>query len=497
LTLRPNALWACLLLASTSFAQSTHTIRPGDQIGKLAEKYRVTSRSILQANPGLSAERLKLGAKIRIPKRTASNALPGTSAPTAAAPARSSSTTTGRTLSVRSGDHIDKLAERAGVPNAALRAANPGVQWDKLRIGQQIRIPSSRQVASARPATTTVRTASTTSRSVTVRQGDNDWVIARRVGVTPSQLRAANPNVRWDRLQIGQKLNLPGGARVATAQIASIRTARAMVIKDDATIRRGAKTTAPAITTVDRGTEAVVLDRMGDWYKLRFPRGTVGWMRGDMLKGISARQVASTRTRTRSSQTVAQRTRTSSSSKTRTVASREPSPSSGYALIDKAKSHMGVRYRWGGTSRSGFDCSGFTTSVFRSQGIRLPRTSREQARVGTAVSKSNLKQGDLVFFKTNRGTRINHVGIYIGGGRFIHASSGGGRVKTDSINEGYYQRRYAGARRVTSNLKPSSTASRSKSSTVVAQTSSSAKSSRNDAPQSRRRVSLGTDEVSR
>ncbi|HEY0867942.1 MAG TPA: C40 family peptidase [Fimbriimonas sp.] len=116
-------------------------------------------------------------------------------------------------------------------------------------------------------------------------------------------------------------------------------------------------------------------------------------------------------------------------------------------VIKTAKGFRGVRYRWGGTSRSGVDCSGFTTQVFRAHGLRLPRTSVEQARVGKPV-KGGLQAGDLVFFRTTRGSRISHVGIYIGNGKFIHASSGGGKVQVNSLREGYYRSRFVTARRV-------------------------------------------------
>ena len=119
------------------------------------------------------------------------------------------------------------------------------------------------------------------------------------------------------------------------------------------------------------------------------------------------------------------------------------------ALLKKALAMQGARYRWGGTSRSsGFDCSGLTSTVFGTQGIKLPRTAIEQSHVGSAVEKSNLKPGDLVFFRTSRSYRINHVGLYIGDSKFIHAATGAGHVMVSSLDEKYYVRCYATARRV-------------------------------------------------
>jgi cell wall-associated NlpC family hydrolase len=93
------------------------------------------------------------------------------------------------------------------------------------------------------------------------------------------------------------------------------------------------------------------------------------------------------------------------------------------------------------------DCSGLVARVLNSHGITAPHNSRALYRLGKAVARKDLRSGDLVFFHT-RGRGISHVGIYMGGGKFVHASSGKGRVRVDTLDEGYYARRYVGARRV-------------------------------------------------
>jgi peptidoglycan DL-endopeptidase CwlO len=99
-------------------------------------------------------------------------------------------------------------------------------------------------------------------------------------------------------------------------------------------------------------------------------------------------------------------------------------------VIAIAKKYMGVPYVWGGTTPNGFDCSGFTSYVFRQVGINLPRVSRDQQRVGTRISPSQVQPGDLVF----RGSPAYHVGIYIGGGQYIHAPQTGDVVKISTYN---------------------------------------------------------------
>lgn len=107
---------------------------------------------------------------------------------------------------------------------------------------------------------------------------------------------------------------------------------------------------------------------------------------------------------------------------------------------------LGKPYVWGAIGPNAFDCSGFTAYVYRHFGISLPHYTGSQIGIGQAVSRTNLSPGDLVFFNTYGS--ISHVGIYIGGGSFIHAGNSRTGVIISSMSEGYYAARFAGARRV-------------------------------------------------
>lgn len=114
-------------------------------------------------------------------------------------------------------------------------------------------------------------------------------------------------------------------------------------------------------------------------------------------------------------------------------------------LVAFSKQYIGVPYKWGSTTPKGFDCSGFVTYVYREFGISLPRTAEEQYQRGEKVAKGDLEAGDLVFFATYKKT-ASHAGIYIGGNKFIHASSGKG-VMISALDESYWRKCYLGARR--------------------------------------------------
>lgn len=116
-------------------------------------------------------------------------------------------------------------------------------------------------------------------------------------------------------------------------------------------------------------------------------------------------------------------------------------------LQKSAYSFLGARYRFGGNSRSALDCSSFTQQVFREQKVSLPRTAREQFRIGNEVSQGDLRKGDLVFF-TTYAKFPSHVGIYLGNRKMIHASSAEHRVVISSMDTPYYLSRYLGARRI-------------------------------------------------
>ena len=114
-----------------------------------------------------------------------------------------------------------------------------------------------------------------------------------------------------------------------------------------------------------------------------------------------------------------------------------------------AKSLLGTDYQYGANGPQQYDCSSFTKYVFSKQGINIPRVSRDQAKVGQFVKGNQLQKGDLIFFDSKKSSKVSHVGIYLGRGDFIHASSSKDKVTISNLNSNYYSSHFKWGRRVT------------------------------------------------
>jgi cell wall-associated NlpC family hydrolase len=192
---------------------------------------------------------------------------------------------------------------------------------------------------------------------------------------------------------------------------------------------------------LDNGTKVLIMEVSNGWTKIAYGQlNTIGYVKSDYVKDASQSAQPSATVAAKTSAKVA--TGKSSGEKKAPA----PATSKGQEIVTIAQKYLGVPYVYGGSSPSGFDCSGLVQYVCRQAGISVSRTSSSQFGNGTAVSRDELQPGDLVFFKS--GGRISHVGIYAGNGQMIHSPQTGKTVSYSSINTPGRQASFAGARRV-------------------------------------------------
>lgn len=208
-------------------------------------------------------------------------------------------------------------------------------------------------------------------------------------------------------------------------------------------VRQQANTTSSIVTTITLNTEVQVYSEENGWSRVKV-NNVEGYISSSLLSNNRQETSRSQSTTRKSSSTKS--TKTTTKSQTSNQTTNVPASGNGSSIVATAKKYLGYKYVYGGSSPStGFDCSGFTSYVFKQHGISLNRTAAGQYSNGVAVSRANLQPGDLVMFGKSS---INHVAIYIGGGQIIHASTPSTGVRIDTLTSGYYNNNYVGARRI-------------------------------------------------
>ncbi len=213
-----------------------------------------------------------------------------------------------------------------------------------------------------------------------------------------------------------------------------------------ANVRSEASTSSSVLTTLTTNTEVTIVGEEGDWYKV-----TYGSYTGYISKALVSDKQVTTTSRGNVNRTTETENITETENTTETTSQTVATDSSlegGAQVADLAQQCIGCSYTYGGTSTSGFDCSGFTQYVYSSCGYSINRTASAQSNNGYEVSKDELIPGDLLLFDNTSDGSIGHVGIYIGGGTFVHAANSRRGVTTDTINSGYYNTYYYSARRI-------------------------------------------------
>lgn len=263
-------------------------------------------------------------------------------------------------------------------------------------------------------------------------------------------------------------------------QVRDEKIATGVVSGSVVNVRSKPNTSAEVITKLEKGTKVDIYEKSDVWYRVSVGDDRFGWMHGDY---VTVKEEKSSGASSASADKKKEPEKTEEAAENAGTASEVPAAEAGneaadgaeagkrepdlsdrggdgqdaedrreallrQQIVEYAKTLIGVKYVYGGESPKGFDCSGFVKYVYNHFDIKIARSSSEQAESGKTVKKADLKPGDLVFFDTNGGlNNITHVGIYIGDGKFIHASTYEKHAITiESLSSTYYAKRYMTAR---------------------------------------------------
>lgn len=360
-----------------------------------------------------------------------------------------------RLYTARDGERPADIAHRFTVPLKELLRVNPLMEADRpLRRGEVVLVPV--KAASAKPSPTPSHRSSSfqsppsVARAYwvyTVQSGDTLESVAHRFGISVTALAQANGLSNHAPLVVGQVLMVPvveqsmSVSFTAPSNVTTVRNVASrrvsplpaprvfghvgVVVVSTAAIRSAPHRTATVWSRVFKGTLLVITQERDQWWGVLMINGATGW-----VPKTAVRKTGQPLLWDDMMQVFAQ------------------NGGSGQALVVReAVRYLGAPYRYGGTSPlSGLDCSAFVQQVFARRGVRLPRTAAEQAQVGIPVSVADLRPGDRLYFSV-RGRRVDHCGIYIGNGLFIHASGRHDAVVISRLDEPLYARSLVAIRR--------------------------------------------------
>ncbi|TWT24840.1 LysM peptidoglycan-binding domain-containing protein [Planomicrobium sp. CPCC 101110] len=394
---------------------STYTIKSGDSLWKIANENNVSVSSLKQWN-NLASDLVYPNQKLTLsaPKAaTASTAENKTSA--------TKRTVSSNTYIVKSGDTLSKIALQFKTSVSTLQKAN-AISGSMIYVGQKLTVNGTATIpakaATAPAAKTPVASSATTSSTYKVASGDTLSAIAKKTGVSVTQLMNWN-NLSSSLIRVGQVLK----------------------------IEKSASSSKPSTTAVSTPAPSAS------------PTGTYKVASGDTLSaiahrhGVSVTQIMNWNNLTSSLIRVGQTLKVENSlvatqPSTTPVSAPVTAPTNSSTvntIISTATSLQGIPYVWGGSTTRGFDCSGYIYYVYNKAGVSVPRTNTTGLDARSYdVSKPQV--GDLVFFSNTYRPGISHVGIYIGNNQFIHA--GGDRVQITSLNDSYWGKHFDSFKRL-------------------------------------------------
>lgn len=474
-----------LINSSLVFSQEKlikHTVKKGETITAIAQKYKVEPSAIYELNPDCSRT-LKLESIILIPRATSKGIKSKTESKTVIVE---------NTHEVQLKETLFGIAKQYEVSLEELNAANPELVETGLKAGQKIKIPSKviskivtenkketpklepkKEVVLKEKQEKSVALGVAKQTAPTIHEvvaSETKFGIAKQYGISVTDLDKANPILEKEALKVGQKIVIPikEGVAAVTTVVKPIETVpvKSIGVQENTKVKEEVVTVKKEaieenVATIShevlpKETKYGIAKKYGisvSELEIQNPSIAKNLYVGAKLKIVGAKVIQEevSEAPTLISETIQSNENQENLTIASSLAKWNTSEELADELIRMASDNLGSRYRSGGTSKNGFDCSGLMYATFSSLDIKLPRSSHEMATIGTVIDVNQAQKGDLIFFKTRGGSQINHVGMVVevcdGEIKFIHSATHGG-VIISSTKEKYYEKNFTQINRV-------------------------------------------------